>query len=289
MGTASTILKMYFVEIVPTYSQTSDNTANGYAWIDDNGVVIHVGANLVDFGNGRDVIASVVAHEIAHNLGLGHVGNSSNLMYAFNRTTEEILTSQTDIIFTEDEWFSDGYDLLGPPVSPSNNSVWAESLGQSGEPDDDDDQDGLANVLEFMLGLNGAVPDNDAMPAPSWSPAGLTWSLPKLSDALDDGLVYAIEVSQNASTWDAAGTAGSGSTILADNPTELTVRLDAGSPVNLMRIKVDLTGSLLGGSQSLPAPEAAEGLAGEDAGLPFEPRTSGCGIHGCGSHTLETP
>ena len=227
-------------------------------------------------------------HEIAHNLGLEHVGDSANLMFAFNRTTEEILTSQTDIMFTDD-WFSDGYELLGAPVSPSNYSIWAESLGLTGDPGDDDDLDGLANVLEFMLGLNGAVPDNDAMPTPSWSAAGLTWSLPKLSDALDDGLTYNIEVSRDASTWDAAGTPGSGSTVLVDNTSTLTVRLDAGAAGSFMRIQVDLTGSLLGGSQSLPEPEAAESVAEEDAIFPFEPRTSGCGVHGCGSHTLETP
>jgi hypothetical protein len=209
-------------------------------------------------------------------------------MFAFNRASEHLLTSQTSIMFT-DNGSTDGYELLGAPVSPSNYSIWAESLGLTGGPGDDDDLDGLANVLEFMLGLNGAVPDNDAMPTPSWIAAGLTWSLPKLSDALDDGLTYAIEVSRDASTWNAAGTAGSESTILANNSSTLTVRLDAGSPVNLMRITVDLTGSLLGGSQSLPEPEAAEGLAGEDAMFPFQPRTSGCGVHGCGSHTLETP
>ena len=285
---SSTVLKMYFVEIVPGYSQTSELTANGYAWIDANGVVLHVGETLLTTPGGRDVVASVIAHEIAHNLGLGHVENSSNLMFAFNRATEQILASQTSLIFTND-LFADGYELLGAPVSPSNYSIWAESLGLTGDPGDDDDLDGLANVLEFMLGLNGAVPDNDAMPSPSWSTAGLTWSLPKLSDALDDGLTYAIEVSRDASTWNPAGTPGSGSSVLADTPSVLTVRLDAGSPVNLMRIKVDLTGSLLGGSQSLPAPEAASGRSGDDAIPLIGPRPSGCGVHGCGSCTHEAP
>ena len=42
--------------------------------------MIHVGDNLLEFDAGRDAIGRVIAHEIAHNLGLEHVSATGNLM-----------------------------------------------------------------------------------------------------------------------------------------------------------------------------------------------------------------
>jgi len=74
------VINLFLVRIVPGFSQTSDNTSNGLAFVDDNGITLWAGPNLVSFANGRDVIASVLAHEIGHNLNLDHITATENLM-----------------------------------------------------------------------------------------------------------------------------------------------------------------------------------------------------------------
>lgn len=75
-------LNMFFVDIVPNSSQNSDNTVNGRAYIGANGMVVWVGPNLPTFGLGQEVVASVLGHEIGHNLGLSHITEAFNLMQA---------------------------------------------------------------------------------------------------------------------------------------------------------------------------------------------------------------
>ncbi|MFN3192038.1 MAG: FG-GAP-like repeat-containing protein [Aureliella sp.] len=74
------VLDMYFVEISAGFTQLGNNYANGLAYVGANGSTVHVGDSLVSWSGGRETVARVVAHEIGHNLGLGHVVDTPNLM-----------------------------------------------------------------------------------------------------------------------------------------------------------------------------------------------------------------
>jgi Ca2+-binding RTX toxin-like protein len=74
------VIDMYFVEKSAGFNDTGEDFANGLAYVDDSGVTIHIGDNLVGFEAGRAVVARVTAHELAHNLGLDHISTNGNLM-----------------------------------------------------------------------------------------------------------------------------------------------------------------------------------------------------------------
>lgn len=79
-STNSKVLDMYLVEVAAGFASTPENTANGLAFVGGNGITAHIGDDLVSYTAGQLVVARVIAHEIAHNLGLNHVNNSTNLM-----------------------------------------------------------------------------------------------------------------------------------------------------------------------------------------------------------------
>jgi hypothetical protein len=137
------VLNLFFVEIVPGFDRLDDSSMNGLAFVDANGVAVHVGAELLTYTTGRDIVASVIAHEIGHNLGLDHVGSADNLMNS-NGNAERLTASQKSIVFSDETGF-DGFDLLQPITA--NYSQWAAANGVSGGPDGDEDRDGIKNVI----------------------------------------------------------------------------------------------------------------------------------------------
>jgi len=58
----------------------SENAANGLAFVGRSGIALHVGDNLVHSSAGRELIARVTAHELGHNLGLGHTEDIETLL-----------------------------------------------------------------------------------------------------------------------------------------------------------------------------------------------------------------
>ena len=74
------VLDMYIVNIVPFSPLLSENSVNGLAFRLGKTSAISVGMNLLDFNRGREIVASVVAHEIGHNWGLPHLSELENLL-----------------------------------------------------------------------------------------------------------------------------------------------------------------------------------------------------------------
>ena len=246
------VLNMFFVEICPFFSALDGNTAAGYARVDGNGSTIFVGANLLTFTNGRDVVASVIAHEIGHNLGLDHLAynpfdsaSQANLMYSpqlFNpaSTGEKLTPAQKTTIFTNGPGI-DSYDFLQTLPPESAYLTWAELNTLTEGPDGDDDDDKLSNAFEFLY---GSSPTNfTPHPPATVSPQGLTWSLPKTTEAVNEGFSYLAESNLTLGSWLPAGSTNSGSSVLSDTASIFSVRLDSGYPKAFIRFTVDIPAS----------------------------------------------
>ncbi|MEP4076867.1 zinc-dependent metalloprotease family protein [Haloferula sp.] len=269
-------LNFFFVNIAAGFPALGANTVAGLANIDRNGSSIYVGSSLLTWPEGRDVVASVVAHEIGHNLGLLHYqADTSNLMYSGSGDGEELISSQETTIFSNRSGY-DSYEFLQTAPAESNYLVWSEAFNLQEGTDGDDDKDGLSNAFEF---LNGSSPlEFTAFPTFESTPSGLTWTLNKESDAIEDGFDFLAESSTDLSEWKLVGTAGSSSSILEDSTSRLQVLLSNSFEQNFIRFDV-----------ALP-PEAA--IASSASPLLFpepEPEAevhSNCGIGGCGHRTL---
>jgi len=113
---------------------------------------------------------------------------------------------------------------------------WANRKGITSGPNGDDDQDGLANLLEYALGLDPKVPNG----SPGVIGADGTITFTKGPDAIAAGdLTYVIQESDDLGKndpWTAVATQGPGNT----DPT-ISYLLPAGSPEKFARLLVTKT------------------------------------------------
>lgn len=266
-------IDMFFVRVVPGFGLRSANSAAGLAMVDRPGTAVYVGRNLLGFGNGRDVIASVMAHEIGHNLGLNHTAsNGPNLMSPGN-TTENLTSGQRNIVFTDQDGFRgapliDGFELIMPIDSESNFENFVESNSLSGTLDADADSDGVPDLIEFATGLDPRSPDS--LPELVLGGDAATWTIPKAPEAVEDGVIFQVAVSNDLRNFVPAGRNGSQSEVLNNGNSQISVRLNRqGSQFASLNVELAQT---LASFQTLEAEE------------PIDPNACNC----CGNCGVRT-
>lgn len=97
------IVDYYFINRVP--GQVRPETSGGRAFIGQSGGVQSVGDSILDSEDGRDAVAYVFAHELAHNLGLQHTDENTSLLssrYRVGSTNKFISQEQIQQMLASD-------------------------------------------------------------------------------------------------------------------------------------------------------------------------------------------
>jgi hypothetical protein len=158
-------LNVFLVSIVPGFSQLSANSSAGIATVNGNGITYYGGANLTGYTGGREVLASVLAHEIGHNLGLDHISEIENLMQS-GGDGERLNASQIQTILAS------RFSVAAPPttlpgdfngsgrVDGADFLVWQ----RGGSPNPRSNSD--LSLWRTNFGRTGATPAGAAVPEP---------------------------------------------------------------------------------------------------------------------------
>lgn len=116
----------------------------------------------------------------------------------------------------------------------SDYATWAAGFPGIGTSADDDDCDGLVNLLEYALGKNPLAPDRDGIPSGMMVAGQMQLTVAKGSEAgADATLSYSVEVSTDLNAWSTAETS-----VLVSNATVLTVAYTGTAPRVYLRLRV---------------------------------------------------
>lgn len=137
LNTDPLVINLFFVNVVPGFAPLSENTSAGLANINASGITGFVGDNLLTFDSGRDVIASVMAHEIGHNLGLTHTASGTANLMSPNGTSQQLTSAQIStsrssrFARTFTVQIAGDYNANGV-VDAADYVTWRNSLAQTG-------------------------------------------------------------------------------------------------------------------------------------------------------------